>query len=107
MVGRGRAYFAIQAIAGFSLWTAVFVSPTVCEATLGILDPAVVAVFDLPLLLAARYVGLSPVAMICRRRIQEALERLRNEPRLRHRHHLRQTLATQTKHTWPMTSAQS
>jgi AraC-like DNA-binding protein len=30
--------------------------------------------------LAARYVGLPPAAMIRRRRIQEASERLRNEP---------------------------
>lgn len=31
----GRAYFALQAIAGCAWWTAVFVSPAVRGATLG------------------------------------------------------------------------
>ena len=53
LVRWGRAYFAMQAIAGFSWWTAVFVSPVVREATLGNLDPAAVAVFDIPLFVIA------------------------------------------------------
>jgi protein-S-isoprenylcysteine O-methyltransferase Ste14 len=43
----------MQAIAGFSWWAAVFVSPVVREATLGNLDPAAVAVFDIPLFVMA------------------------------------------------------
>lgn len=54
---RGRAYFALQAVAGFSWWAAVFVSPGVREATLGSLDPAVVAVFDIPLFVMASAVA--------------------------------------------------
>lgn len=53
----GRAYFAIQAVAGFSWWVAVFVSPVVREATLGNLDPAAVAVFDIPLFVMASAVA--------------------------------------------------
>ena len=49
----GRAYFAVQAIAGLFWWTAVFVSPVVRNMTLGSLDPAVVAVFDIPLFVMA------------------------------------------------------
>ena len=55
--GWGRAYFAIQAIAGFAWWTAVFASPWVREATLGTLDPAAVAVFDIPLFVVASAVA--------------------------------------------------
>lgn len=43
----------MQAIAGLSWWTAVFVSPVVRNMTLGSLDPAVVAVFDIPLFVMA------------------------------------------------------
>jgi protein-S-isoprenylcysteine O-methyltransferase Ste14 len=43
----------MQAIAGFSWWAAVFVSPVVREATLGNLNPAAVAVFDIPLFVMA------------------------------------------------------
>ncbi len=43
----------MQAIAGFSWWTAVFLSPVVREATLGNLDPVAVAVFDIPLFVVA------------------------------------------------------
>jgi protein-S-isoprenylcysteine O-methyltransferase Ste14 len=49
----GRAYFAAQAIAGFSWWAAVFLSSAVREATLGSLDPVAVAVFDIPLFVVA------------------------------------------------------
>jgi protein-S-isoprenylcysteine O-methyltransferase Ste14 len=43
----------VQAIAGLFWWTAVFVSPVVRNMTLGSLDPAVVAVFDIPLFVMA------------------------------------------------------
>lgn len=49
----GRAYYALLAIAGFTWGTAVFASPEVREATLGTLDPATVAVFDIPLFVVA------------------------------------------------------
>jgi protein-S-isoprenylcysteine O-methyltransferase Ste14 len=52
-----RAYFALQAIAGLSWWTAVFASPMVREATLGSLDPVAVAVFDIPLFVIASAVA--------------------------------------------------
>ncbi|WP_458109634.1 isoprenylcysteine carboxylmethyltransferase family protein [Arthrobacter sp. R3-55] len=45
----GRAYFAVQAVAGLTWWIAVFLSPTVRGATLGSLDPVLVAAFDVPL----------------------------------------------------------
>ena len=59
LVRWGRAYFAMQAIAGVSWWTAVFVSPLVREATLGNLDPLAVAVFDIPLFVVASAVAAS------------------------------------------------
>ncbi|GAA3319208.1 methyltransferase family protein [Arthrobacter ramosus] len=43
----------MQAIAGFSWWAAVFLSPVVREATLGNLGPVAVAVFDIPLFVMA------------------------------------------------------
>lgn len=49
----GRVYFGLQAIAGLSWWIAVFASPVVREATLGSLDPVVVAAFDIPLFVLA------------------------------------------------------
>jgi protein-S-isoprenylcysteine O-methyltransferase Ste14 len=49
----GRAYFAIQAVAGCLWWIAVFLSPAVRGATLGGLDPVLVAVFDVPLFVIA------------------------------------------------------
>lgn len=49
----GRAYFGLQAVAGLSWWIAVFASPMVREATLGSLDPVVVAAFDIPLFVLA------------------------------------------------------
>ena len=48
----GRAYFAIQAIAGAAWWAAVFVFPPVRGATLGSLDPVVIAILDIPLFVA-------------------------------------------------------
>ncbi len=45
----GRAYFAVQAIAGAAWWIAVFTAPGVREATLGSLDPVPIAAFDIPL----------------------------------------------------------
>ncbi|UUL77791.1 isoprenylcysteine carboxylmethyltransferase family protein [Pseudarthrobacter sp. Fe7] len=53
LVRRGRAYFALQAAAGCLWWVAVFVSPEVRRATLGGLDPLVVAAFDIPLFVVA------------------------------------------------------
>lgn len=53
----GRAYFGVQAVAGLAWWLAVFTVPFVREATLGGLDPVVVAVLDIPL-----FVGASAVA---------------------------------------------
>ncbi|MBM7832490.1 protein-S-isoprenylcysteine O-methyltransferase Ste14 [Agromyces cerinus] len=49
----GRRYFAVQAIAGAVWWVAVFLSPAVREATLGGLDPVVVALLDVPLFVGA------------------------------------------------------
>jgi protein-S-isoprenylcysteine O-methyltransferase Ste14 len=49
----GRIYFAAQAIAGAAWWVGVFLSPFVRQATLGALDPAVVAVIDIPLFVVA------------------------------------------------------
>lgn len=45
----GRAYFAVQALAGLAWWVAVFTLPAVRWATLGGLDPVAVALWDLPL----------------------------------------------------------
>lgn len=45
----GRSYFAVQALAGASWWIAVFTLPVVREATLGALDPVIVASVDVPL----------------------------------------------------------
>ncbi|MEY9853255.1 protein-S-isoprenylcysteine O-methyltransferase Ste14 [Leifsonia sp. EB41] len=49
----GRAYFAMQAVAGAAWWAGVFASPLVRTATLGGLDPVAVAAADLPLFVAA------------------------------------------------------
>ncbi|WP_441405108.1 methyltransferase family protein [Arthrobacter sp. YAF17] len=56
-VGWGRAYFAMQALAGLAWWIAVFASLLVREATLGSLDPVAVAVFDIPLFVMASAVA--------------------------------------------------
>ncbi|WP_024818905.1 methyltransferase family protein [Arthrobacter sp. 31Y] len=47
--GWGRAYFAVQALAGLMWWVGVFLSPVIRTSTLGSLDPVAVAVFDIPL----------------------------------------------------------
>ncbi|MDO6149516.1 isoprenylcysteine carboxylmethyltransferase family protein [Paenarthrobacter aurescens] len=47
--GWGRSYFALQAVAGLAWWISVFLSPTVRGATLGSLNPVLVAAFDVPL----------------------------------------------------------
>jgi protein-S-isoprenylcysteine O-methyltransferase Ste14 len=53
----GRAYFAVQAVGGAVWWIAVFTVPFVRQATLGGLDPLVLAALDLPL-----FVGASALA---------------------------------------------
>jgi len=63
----GRLYFALQALAGALWWAAVAVSPTVRTATLGSLDPALVAAFDIPLFVvgsAAAAAGVRAAAAI-------------------------------------------
>lgn len=45
----GRLYFAGQALAGLLWWVGVFLFPPVREATLGTLDPVLVAWWDIPL----------------------------------------------------------
>lgn len=49
----GRAYFAIQALAGLAWWVGVFTVAGVRPATLGSLDPIAVAVVDVPLFVLA------------------------------------------------------
>jgi len=49
----GRGYFAVQALAGAAWWVAVAVSPSVRTATLGSLDPVVVAALDIPFFVVA------------------------------------------------------
>jgi len=49
----GRAYFAVQALAGATWWVLVFSSPWVRQVTLGQLDPVIVALFDVPLFVLA------------------------------------------------------
>ncbi|TXK20571.1 methyltransferase family protein [Microbacterium wangchenii] len=48
-MGWGRAYFGVQATAGAVWWITVFLSSDVRTATLGELDPVVVALWDVPL----------------------------------------------------------
>lgn len=57
--GAGRAYFAVQALAGAAWWIAVFLSDAVRAATLGDLDVVLVAVLDIPLFV----VGSAVVAL--------------------------------------------
>jgi protein-S-isoprenylcysteine O-methyltransferase Ste14 len=57
----GRSYFAAQAIAGIAWWIAVFVSPTVRVATLGSLNPVLVALADIPLFVIASAVAAGGV----------------------------------------------
>lgn len=49
----GRAYFAVQAVAGALWWVGVFTLPPVREATLGSLDPVLTAALDIPLFVVA------------------------------------------------------
>lgn len=49
----GRAFFALQATAGALWWVAVWASPAVRDATLGALDPMLVALLDIPLFVIA------------------------------------------------------
>ncbi|WP_460794817.1 methyltransferase family protein [Microbacterium sp. GXF0217] len=49
----GRAYFALQAVAGALWWVAVWASADVRSATLGALDPVLVAMLDIPLFVLA------------------------------------------------------
>ncbi|MEY2849753.1 MAG: hypothetical protein RI885_2420 [Actinomycetota bacterium] len=53
----GRAYFAVQSVAGALWWVAVFVVPQVRVSTLGSLPPVIVAIADIPL-----FVGASALA---------------------------------------------
>lgn len=49
----GRAYFAVQAVAGAAWWVLVPTVPAVRTATLGRLDPLLVGALDLPLFVIA------------------------------------------------------
>lgn len=49
----GRAYFAVQACGGAAWWLGVFLSDRVRAATLGTLDPLLVALGDIPLFVLA------------------------------------------------------
>lgn len=49
----GRIAFGVQAAAGAIWWVSVFLLPTVQHATLGGLDPVVVAILDIPLFVGA------------------------------------------------------
>lgn len=63
----GRAYFAVQALAGAAWWVAVFTVPVVREATLGSLNAPLVALLDIPLFVVASAVaatGWRPAAII-------------------------------------------
>ncbi|ARJ06375.1 hypothetical protein GCM10010988_16110 [Cnuibacter physcomitrellae] len=51
--GLGRLYFAAQAGAGAAWWVAVFTVPLVREATLGTIDPTLMALADVPLFVVA------------------------------------------------------
>lgn len=49
----GRAYFAVQAIAGAAWWAGVALSPGIRSATLGRIDPVLMAWLDIPLFVIA------------------------------------------------------
>ena len=62
-----RLYFAAQALAGSVWWIAVFAVPFVREATLGSLDPMIMAALDIPLFVLASAVaalGLRTAAVV-------------------------------------------
>jgi len=52
-MSRGRWWFALQALGGAAWWALVPTVPAVRTATLGSLDPVLVAVFDVPLFVVA------------------------------------------------------
>ncbi|MDF2047050.1 isoprenylcysteine carboxylmethyltransferase family protein [Microbacterium sp. Kw_RZR3] len=56
----GRLYFAAQALAGAAWWVCVFAVPLVRTATLGDLDPALVAMLDVPLFVVASALAVLP-----------------------------------------------
>lgn len=56
----GRLYFAVQALAGAAWWITVFTVPFVRTATLGGLDPVVVAALDIPLFVVASGLAVLP-----------------------------------------------
>ncbi|YCK81983.1 isoprenylcysteine carboxylmethyltransferase family protein [Arthrobacter sp. D3-18] len=63
----GRAYFAVQAAAGLVWWIAVFLSPAIRTATLGSLNPVVVAALDVPLFVigsALAALGIKAAAVV-------------------------------------------
>ncbi len=45
----GRMYFALQALAGAAWWLATALMPTVADATLGGINPLLIAIVDIPL----------------------------------------------------------
>ncbi|WP_370646201.1 hypothetical protein [Brachybacterium sp. ACRRE] len=49
----GKAYFAVQAFGGAIWWILVFTADPVREATLGPIDPVIMAALDLPLFVVA------------------------------------------------------
>ena len=57
----GRAYFALQALAGAVWWVAVFAWPLVRTSTLGALDPVPVAAADIPLFVIASAIAAAGV----------------------------------------------
>jgi protein-S-isoprenylcysteine O-methyltransferase Ste14 len=57
LVRWGRAYFALQSLAGLCWWILVSSSPFVRGSTLGSLDPVIVAAFDIPLFVIASAVA--------------------------------------------------
>lgn len=63
--GLGRAYFALQTALGAVWWWAVFASDAVREATLGGLDPVLVAVLDIPLFVAASALAAAGARWAC------------------------------------------
>lgn len=59
-IALGRLYFAAQALAGAAWWVFVFAAPFVRTATLGDLDPALVAMLDVPLFVVASALAVLP-----------------------------------------------
>lgn len=57
----GRAYFAVQAVAGLAWWVAVFTVPFVRDTTLGRLDPLIIALVDIPLFVIGSAVAAAGV----------------------------------------------